>query len=267
MKNVESSAPQFRELLEQARTVLLVIRANPSLDGIAAVLAMADTIKNFGKEVVLASPEKIESSLPGAEGFAEGLGPRELVISLDYVPGSIKKIHYGPEGNKFKFAITPAPGQKVSAENVEFAYTGAEYDLAVVFDTPELSVLGQLYEAEKDTWQGLPLINIDRNPANTQYGQLNVLDTDASSTSALTFRLIKAAGLPLSKLGAETLLLGLREASAGFSQPDPQIFETAAELSRVARGQERVETSEEKLVNEPFRKKEDYLELGAKLLG
>jgi nanoRNase/pAp phosphatase (c-di-AMP/oligoRNAs hydrolase) len=158
-------------------------------------------------------------------------------------------------------------GQKVSAEDVEFAYTGAEYDLVVVFDTPELPVLGSLYEEEKDIWSGVPIVNIDRNPANTQYGQLNILDTEASSTSATVFRLIKSAGLPLSKEGAETLLAGLREASAGFTKSDPQIFETAAEISRVARGNERVETSEEKLVNEPFRKKEDYIELGAKLLG
>lgn len=267
MRNVESSGSQFRELLEHAKRVLLVVRANPSADGLAAVLALADSAKNFGKEVILASSEKIASDLPGTAEFKENLGPRSFIISLPYIPGSIKKIHYGPEGNKFNLAITPGQGHPLTPEGVEFSYSGASYDLVVVLDTPELAVLGGLYEAEKDIWQHLPVVNIDRNQANTQYGQLNVLDTDAVSTSEIVFRLIRASGLPLSKSAAELLLTGLSAATAQFTQANSGIFETAAELARVAQGYERVETSEEKLVNEPFRKKEDYLELGAKLLG
>lgn len=258
MKNVESSANQFKDLLQSARQVLLLTRTQASTDGVAATLALGRVIRSFGRGVLLATPEKLSDSfngLPGIQEFKTSVGPKSLVVSIDHEPGSIAKVSYGEEGNKFNLVVTPVAGRQVRAENVNFSFSGGDYDLVVALDTPDLALLGSLYESEAATWEHMPLVNIDRHPANTQFGRVNVLDHEAASTSEVVGRLVVAAKLPLPKDAAELLLLGIREATGNFQNSGPGSFEVAASLARVTRGG-RTESTEERLVNEPFRKSE-----------
>lgn len=258
MKTVESSASQIKELLQHARRVLLTTHGQGSLDGLAATLGLADSIKTFGREVIITSANPVDTAanLAGADKFSQALASKSLTISLDYQPGSIEKVSYGTEGNKFNLVITPSKGHNFSPENVNYAYSGSDYDLVFVLDTADLALLGSIYESEGETWQRLPVINIDRHSANTQYGKVNVLDPEASSTSEIVARLISAAKLPLTKDGAELLLRGIKEATGNFGNAGPGSFERAADLSRIIRGETRTESTEERLVNEPFRKGE-----------
>jgi nanoRNase/pAp phosphatase (c-di-AMP/oligoRNAs hydrolase) len=268
MKTVESSASQIKELLQHSRTVLLVTKSAASRDGVAAALALAEAIRSFGRTVVLASPEELteeQKTLSGADKFVNFVAPRSLVISLDYEPGSIDKIGYGPEGNRFNLRVTPAAGKSVSTENVHYAYSGVNYDLVFVLNSADLALLGNLYEAEKETWAQLPLVNIDHHPANTQYGKVNVLSQEVTSTCEIVYHLISAMKIPFPKESAELLLTGIKLATANFNEARPETFEVAAALARKIKGEERTESTEERLVNEPFRK-DQYLKLGAKLL-
>lgn len=257
MNSPYSSGSQIKDLLQHARRVLLVTKAPATLDGAAACLALAGSIKRFGRDVTLVSPGELSESargLPGATSFATSLTPRGLVITLENEPNSVSKVSYETVGNKFNLVVTPAPGHDFTSDQVSFAKTGSEYDLVVVLDTADLPLLGKLHEAEHSTWANLPLINIDRHPANTQYGRVNVLDLEASSTCEVTAQLLLAAKLPLTRETAELLLLGIRDASNNFQNAGPGTFELAATLTRHARGQNSGESTEERLVNEPFRK-------------
>src|SRR5581483_10502932 len=239
MKNVESAAHQFKDLISSARKVLLLTRTQASTDGVAATLALAEIVKSLGRPVILATPEKLADSfshLPGVAQFKTSVGPKALVVSIDHEPGSIAKVSYDEQGDKFNLVITPVSGRSVNPENVNFSYSGGDYDLVIALDTPDLALLGPLYEAEAEVWSKLPLVNIDRHSANTQYGLLNAVDHESASTSEVTTRLILAAKLPLPKAAAELLLLGIREATNGFQNAGPGSFETAADLTRFIRG-------------------------------
>lgn len=267
MTNVESAASQIKELLQHARRVLIVTRSPASRDGAAASLALFLSVKRFGREVQLVSPGPLSGeakSLPGSDQFTAGLGPRGLLISLDYEPNSIAKVSYEAAGDKFNLIVTPSNGHSFTAGNVSYSQVGSEYDLVIVLDTAELSLLGDLAEAEKDHWAKIPLINIDRHPANTQYGKVNCLDHEASSTCEVTARLILAAKLPLTSEVAQLLMTGLKEGSNNFQNAGPGTFEAAADLTRIIRGA-RNESTEERLVNEPFRAG-SVAKMGAKAL-
>lgn len=266
MKTVESAASQIKELVQHAKKVLLVTRTQASTDGVAATLALAESIKAFGREVVLAVPDKLPenlSVLPGADKFTTNLGPKSLVISLDYEPGSISKVSYGTQGKKFNLVVTPSNGANVTPENVNFSYSGGDYNLVMVLDTADPALLGHLYEQEKETLEHLPVINIDRHPANTQFGKVNALDHEATTTSEIVSRIISATKLPLPKISAELLLLGIREGTTNFQNAGPGSFESAAYLSRKIKGGPGDESTEERLVNEPFRRT-DRINLGTK---
>lgn len=257
MNSPYSSGSQIKDLLQHARQVLLVTKAPATLDGAAACLALAGSIKRFGREVTLVTPGELSEpvrGLPGATLFATSLTPRGLVITLENEPNSVSKVNYETVGNKFNLVVTPAPGHDFTADQVSFAKTGSSHDLVIVLDTADLPLLGKLYEAEQAAWASLPLLNIDRHPANTQYGRVNVLDHEASSTCEVTARIMIAAKLPLPRESAELLLLGIRDASSNFQNAGPGTFELAATLTRHVRGQGSVESTEERLVNEPFRK-------------
>lgn len=257
MNSPYSSGSQIKDLLQHGRHVLLVTKAPATLDGAAASLALASSIKRFGREVTLVSPGELSESarnLPGAGEFTTSLIPRGLVITLENEPNSVSRVSYETVGNKFNLVVTPSPGHDFTSDQVSFAKTGSTYDLVIVLDTADLPLLGGLYEAEHSNWDDLPLINIDRHPANSQYGRVNVLDLEASSTCEVTARILLAAKLPLTKDTAELLLLGIRDASNNFQNAGPGTFELAATLTRHARGQTGGESTEERLVNEPFRK-------------
>lgn len=257
MQNVESAAKQVKELVQHALSVLVVTRSSANTDGLSAALALAESLRAFGRAVHVATPGKLPdhlTALPGAQHVKTEFGRKSFVISLDYQPGSIAKISYGPEGNKYNVVITPADGTRFTPEQVNFSYSGSDYDLVFVVDTADLALLGDLYEAEKEAWSARPLVNIDRHPANTQFGKVNVVDHEGRSTAAIVFRLLEAAKLPLNSAVAELLLLGLREATDGFAKASPDNFEQAARLSRVISGPASGESTEERLVNEPFRK-------------
>jgi nanoRNase/pAp phosphatase (c-di-AMP/oligoRNAs hydrolase) len=255
MKNVESSAPHLKELIQHSRKVLVVTRSQASLDAVAATLALAETLRAFGRTVILATPEKLGShlaNLPGVNAFVTSIGPKSLVVSIDHEPGTIGKVSYAEEGSKFNLVITPQPGKAVGADNVNFSYSGGDYDLVIILDTPDQALLGGLNDSEAQMWQSIPFVNIDRHPANTQYGKVNILDPDSPSTSGIIVRLIIATKLPLTKVAAELLLMGIRDATKNFDQAGPDSFEEATQLSRIIRGQTG-ESTEERLVNEPLR--------------
>lgn len=88
------------------------------------------------------------------------------------------------------------------------------------------------------------IINIDHHITNEDYGRINWVVDDASSTSEMVFQLIRAAGWPIDAATASLLYAGLYADTAGFSLPSatPQAFEAAAALVRLGADIERVGT-------------------------
>ncbi len=117
--------------------------------------------------------------------------------------------------------------------------------------------LGSIYESEKDYWSEIPVINIDRHGANTQYGKINIIDHEAASVSEVTARALLASKINITPEVARLLLTGIKDATSGFDRAGPSDFETAGKLSQITSGV-KVESTEERLVNEPFRRGEQF---------
>lgn len=260
MQNIETAASQIKELIQHSRRMLILATSSNS-DAIAATLGLAEAIKAFGRDVSIVNPTGLNSEvadLPGAQDIKKKLDPRSFVISIDYFPGSIEKVSYNTEGNKFNLIITPANGSNFTSNNVDYSSLGEEYDLLITTGVPDLGVLGEIYETNKLAWEGVPIINIDNNPANSQFGKVNALDHTAKTLSEVVTRVISSTRLPLNQKIGDLLMFGLRGGSNDFKEASPSTFEAAAQIARKLSGKQ--ESTEEILVNEPFRKEQDKSE-------
>ena len=100
-------------------------------------------------------------------------------------------------------------------------------DLAISFDCGAAKRLG--------VEVNVPLINIDHHKSNEHYGDINVIDTTAISTTQVLFDLFNEHRIKINPKMATALYAGLLDDSHGFLAPktDARSFEMAAVLSRL----------------------------------
>jgi phosphoesterase RecJ-like protein len=108
----------------------------------------------------------------------------------------------------------------------------ASADLVVTLDaaTPKRCNLEGGWDAIADK----PVANIDHHITNSDYGRVNWVVDNASSTCELVHRLIVQAGWSLDASTATLLYAGIYADTAAFSLPNvrPETFDAAAELLR-----------------------------------
>ncbi|MCL5411121.1 MAG: DHH family phosphoesterase [Patescibacteria group bacterium] len=231
---INNVANQLKDLINPSKRILVVTGTNPSLDGLAAVLGLYQLLVTFKKEVVVGVGGEVPPAaniLPGFEKLITSLGPHNLVISFDYVEGSIEKVSYNVEGNKFNLVITPREGM-INPDQIQYSYSGSNFDLIFVVDTPDLHQLGKLFD--QMLFSSAATVNVDHHSSNAQFGKINVVDPSSSSTSQLLVNLFKEIGINFYELSANCWLTGIKAATSNFSQgTTAETFEAAAACLRV----------------------------------
>jgi len=232
--NYQNEINKIKDIVSSAKDVLIVTHERPTADSIGAALALYLGLTSMGKKVTIACPDPITvelSSFIGVNKIATEIGKKNFVISLDYVEGSIEKVSYNIEGNKFNLVIEPREGfESFSQEKIHFTNAGTSADVIFSIDTIHLGGLKKLYEAEKELYASKPIINIDRHPNNAQYGQINVIDAQASSTAEMIYGILSGLEIAMSQDISTNLLNALYGATNSFTNQNvtSQAFELAA---------------------------------------
>jgi len=225
---------KVKELLDKANDILVVTHEHPTFDSIGSTLALYLGLVSLGKKVSIVCPDAMTvelSSFIGVNKFAQDLSRKNFVISLDYEDGSIEKVSYNIEGNKFNLVIEPRTGHAgFSQDKVHYSYGGTAADLIFSVDTIHLGGLKKVYEANKELFSGKTVVNIDRHPNNAQYGQMNIIDPEASSTAEVVSQFLSGIGVRLTADIATNVLNGLYGATNAFqtAHVGAQVFELAA---------------------------------------
>lgn len=142
--------------------------------------------------------------------------------------------------NAISFAKDPAPaatGFLPGVSNIRSELNPSEFDLFIALDCGAAYMMR--YEIEHpellDRSQ-TTLINIDHHPSNEHFGNVNVVDPEASATSALIYFLIESLGILINRDIATCLMNGLYSDTGSFkhSNTDPITLKIASNL--VARG-------------------------------
>ncbi|MBI5072095.1 bifunctional oligoribonuclease/PAP phosphatase NrnA [Candidatus Falkowbacteria bacterium] len=124
----------------------------------------------------------------------------------------------------------------------------ADFDLIAILDCGDLKQTG--IEAEL---RALPpstsILNIDHHQTNENFGAINIVNPESSSTAEIVFTLFEELNFPVSKNAATLLLTGLITDTANFSNPATTFASLEAAGKLLSRGAKLNEISTNVLKN------------------
>ncbi len=193
-----STERQFMETVQRSKDVLVTFRKEWNADAVASALALAHFLVRKGKRVDIVAHDfaatKSLAFLPKiADVKPELRNLQKFVISLDVSKTKIDELSYDMEGDTLRIHVTPKAG-RFEEKHVSTASADFKYDCAIILDTPDYGALGETFAANTEFFYRQPTINIDHDPANEQYGNLNVVDVTATSTCEVLYDLLKKTG-------------------------------------------------------------------------
>lgn len=230
-------AEQFKQLVTEKSHVLVTAKTTASGDAFASAAALAILLRQLGKrvDVVISGLELPHQFkfLAGSDQFKTQLGHlQKFVIHVDITDTGIKELSYDVKDKELRIFITPEQGA-LHREAIRTAQSDFTYDLVIALNTPDLNSLGSLYTNNTDFFFKTPIINIDHEPNNEQFGHLNIIDVTKSTTAETLFSLLKEiAATELTPELANALLAGMIAGTNSFRDGHirPNTLAAASEL-------------------------------------
>lgn len=238
MNNNQLSIERLVNIISKSNYGAIVIPNQFNIDLVASACALYLSLLQKGVNITLTCETAVDFDLIGVDKFQKTLtAPGDnLVISFPYTDGAIDKIDYRIENDRFNLIIIPREkGKKLDSKEVNFYYTGSNFDFIIVLNAPTLNALGSLYQNNPDLFQGREIINIDKHFTNTNFGTLNIVRKNTSSFSEIIYTILKEGQFYIDKDIATNLYAGLASATNNFTSfsTNADTFQTAAELLRL----------------------------------
>ncbi len=231
-----SPQEQFKNFLEKSQEVLLLIPENPSADAVGSVWALYHLLekKNIRPTIAFSNhlspkfsflnrPDRILTEISGA---------RDFVLSFDTTRNKIMNIRQEEKDGRFDILVTPERGS-IDPRDFSFILAKFKYDLVIVVDSPDLENLGKLYLNNPDLFFEVPIVNIDHHSDNDNFGQINLVNITASSSSEILADFFESFyGNLIDENIATCLMTGLIGATESFQRKNttPKALSLAASL-------------------------------------
>jgi len=217
----KSSLKQAIDLIGKSNNIVIGLPNNPSTDAVSSGLALFLALERMDKKVKVVCSEfnlpPHHQFLPKSKEINSDLSAlRKFIISLDLTRTKVQELSYNISKNdKLDIYITPKDGF-FEERDVKTSASSYEYDAIIVLDAPELESLGKIYDNNTEFFYHTPIINIDHNPANEYFGEINVVDLVATSTSEIIFEMLKEMEAGLDEYVATSLLTGIISKTKSF---------------------------------------------------
>lgn len=217
----QSPIEQVKGAIQKANNIVVTLPRTPSVDAITSSLGLAMILRKMNKKVkIVCSNYQVSPAhqfLPKSkEIHSELTALRKFIINLDVSRTKVEELSYDIGDDKLSIFVSPKNGF-FEAKDVSTSATSFEYDLIIIVDTQDLESLGGIYENNTEFFYHTPIINIDHNPANEHFGQINMVDLVATSTSEIVFELIKELkGEAMDEYIATNLLAGIISKTRSF---------------------------------------------------
>jgi len=227
---------QVYELIEKHNNILILLPFIISGDAIGAGLSLASALKKLSKHVTVVCGGQIPTQfnfLAGIDGIEKDItGTRDLIVSVNKKEYPIRELRYDEEGDFLNIYLTSV-GESLDPRGIEIKQGTFQYDLLIVLNCSDLEELGSLYEKNTELFFDVPIVNIDHHPSNEQFGEVNLVEITAASTSEIVYHLIEEWGKDLlDDHNATQLLTGIISSTNSFRRNNttPRSFSVAAAL-------------------------------------
>lgn len=239
---------QFEKIIGQSKNILILLPQNPNGDsigsawafyfflqktGIAATIAFSNGTTDLERFGFLPHPKNIINDLIGA---------RDFILAFNTQYNKILGARTESTDNEFKVYITPERGA-IDPRDFSFIPANFKFDLVVTLGCPDKESIGKIYEENPDIFYEIPVVNIDHHSDNENFGQINLVKINASSTSEIlveTFE--KFNSFSFDEVIANCLLSGIISATESFQKKNttPKALQMAAKLMDKGADQQKI---------------------------
>lgn len=228
---------QAIELISRAKNILLVSREHPTVDAMSAMVAMSLLLKKIQKtfDAVLtdADPKIIPAFLHPPVRIEPRLGAlRTFHIRVNLRDVPLSELSYDVKDGTLDIALVPKTAAWTT-QDVTFRQGEDRYDLIICFDAPDLASLGRLSREHAEFFYHTAVVNIDHQPTNEHWGQVNLVDLNAVSvTETLAHWIGEWNKTLIDEEMATALLAGMYAKTRGFRTANitPRTLTAASEL-------------------------------------
>ena len=209
--------------LQTAKTFMVLLPQNPSLDAVAAALALYLSLNQKGLNPIIgcSTPMTVNfNRLFAIDKIKPHIGNQNLAITFPYPEDSVEKVSYNIDNQKFSIVIEPKAGMNpLDSQAIQYSYSGSNADVIFIIGARTLEELGPLYQEEKTllTNKEKTIINLSTQDKNAQFGTVNIYDPTASGCSEITFSLLQTLNLPLNADIGTNLLAGIETNTSNFT--------------------------------------------------
>ena len=113
------------------------------------------------------------------------------------------------DGSPVRFSFMPLVDRIQSYPDLE-----TTYELVFALDCGDMSRMGRAYADLPEPRP--PIVNIDHHVTNTQFGDVNIIDSDCNSTTEILYKLLPQLGVQVTGELATSLLTGIVTDTLGF---------------------------------------------------
>lgn len=238
---------QIEKIIDQAHHILIVFRKDYTADSVASAQALYLLLKKMNKMIDVVcedfSPAKNLNFLPTLDKVRKNLSNlQKFIISLDISKNPLDEFSYNLEKDKLNIYITPKEGI-FNKDDISTSTTDYKYDLIFVLDSPDLESLGKIYDNHTDFFYNTTIINIDHNPQNEHFGQINLTKLNATSVAEILFELFNSFEKKLVDSEIATCLLtGIIAKTRSFKTPNvtPKTLNISSELMALEADREKI---------------------------
>lgn len=242
-----SEFQQISQIASTSQHVLVLFNAHDNGDAVGSALALSSILQKQGKQVDVACSDftvpKSFSFLPKISEIKPELGHlQKFIIKVDISKNPIDTISYDVKDGTLSLYLTPKHGL-LSKHELRTAQSTFKYDLIITLNTPDLESLGSIFLNNTDLFYRTTIVNIDHQASNERYGQINLIDLMATSTSEIVYSLIKHIGEQhLDVDVATSLLTGMTIATKSFKNPNltPVTLQIASALVNSGADREKI---------------------------
>ena len=220
----KSEIKQFEKLVTDSKHILILLPENPQGDYFCSALAIAHfcDLKSIKTTIAFTDPYEHVSLFeflpkPGSTKITHSIaGSRDLIISFKTKYNKILDVKTQQTDDEFNIYVTPERGM-IDSRDFSFVPGKFPYDIIITIGATDKESMGKLYEEIPDIFYELPIINIDNKSANEQFGQVNIINTVASSTSEIVSDIFsKLDDAQMTKATANCLLAGIISETNSF---------------------------------------------------
>lgn len=185
---MDNNLAEIFNILNGARAILLLPSAYPAREEVIGLVMLAHTLEHNQKAVTLLVPSVLTSSFPPALPWPKGLkqellAPEEVTIALDTERHRVRALRYQQEEGLLRIYIRADQPLPQTEDFIISTAEGERFEATVVLGAPSIDLIPKRSELEPTLTRGT-LINIDADPTNEGFGDLNLLtDTEPLSTT------------------------------------------------------------------------------------